>query len=144
MDKRVKTIPHLSRFGIHHSEDIGELTKIRRSVLVGITNLKKVQWFNVIRSGKKRFTYEPHNEFNDVRGSLCACPLKSSLRDLWGWAATDNCVQDQVRAFRFWGTGATRKVLYVKRRGLPKFHSLRRTCRTTTQPLWINHPLCCL
>jgi len=49
-----------------------ELQGFRSYLIVGVTDLEKVQWFKVIKIGKNIFKYEVHDELNDVRGSLCA------------------------------------------------------------------------
>lgn len=85
----------------------------RSSVLVGVTDLDKVQWFKVIRTGRNIFKYEVHDELNDVRGSLCAL-LNSSLIDLGVELPSLTLCGVQHEPIRFLGSGATSHVLCVK------------------------------
>jgi hypothetical protein len=86
-------------FNIRKATRYGEKTLeslmgFRRSVLVGVTDLEMVQWFEVIMEDSKMFMYEVHVKLNDVCGSLFT-PLKSSFRD------NINCTWGRVRANPF-------------------------------------------
>jgi hypothetical protein len=89
------------------------LMGFRRSVLVGVMDLEKVQWFKVIRVNKERFKYKVHCELNDVRGSLCAL-LKSSLSDLEVELPVLTVSGVEYEPIRFLGSGAISNVLCVK------------------------------
>ena len=98
----------------HYGEKMLEhLRGFRSSVLVGVTDLEKVQWFKVIRTGRNIFKYEVHDELNDVRGSLCAL-LNISLGDLGVELPSLTVCGVEHEPIRFLGSGATSNVLCVK------------------------------
>ncbi|KAG0604335.1 hypothetical protein M758_10G163800 [Ceratodon purpureus] len=89
------------------------LRGFRPSLLVGVTDLEKVQWFKVIRTGTNIYKYEVHNELNDVRGSLYAL-LNSSLNDLGVELPPLTVCGVEHEPIRFLGSRATSNVLFVK------------------------------
>ena len=64
--------------------------EVRRSVMVGLTNLKTIMWFRITRIALGKYTYEKDTESTSVAASICGI-LALSSDQVWTrygiWAA---------------------------------------------------------
>jgi hypothetical protein len=98
----------------HYGEKMLEtLGDFRSCVLVGVTDLEKVQFFKVIREQKGQFRYAIHHELTNVREVLCAL-LKSSPCDLFLELPVLEMSGVQYETVDYLGCGATSNVVLVK------------------------------
>lgn len=85
----------------------------RSCVLVGVTDLEKVQFFKVIREQRGQFRYELHHELTNIREVLCAL-LKSSPRDLFLELPVLEMSGVRYETVDYLGCGSTSIVLLVQ------------------------------
>lgn len=136
---KYNSYPNIGKAARYGKKMLESLMGFRRSVLVGVTDLDKVQWFKVVMEDRKRFMYEVHIELNDVHGLLCAL-LNSSLSDLEVELPVLAVARVEYEPIRFLGSGATSNVL-CERRGFQricgKYSSSWETCRMTIEGLLV-------